>query len=107
MSDSIGRVVIPDAVDSGLSFPLVPSFPYGMVRPRPVIVHRFGELATKAEQRFEVGIGPRQFQFSRSDLDLTERQALADFYEEVQGSYKLFNYSAPGPDQIFTSYKVR
>jgi hypothetical protein len=33
-----------------------------------VIVHRFGSLDVKQEQRYYVGIGPRKFQFKRPNL---------------------------------------
>jgi hypothetical protein len=40
-----------------------------------VIVHRFGSLDAKQEQRYYVGIGPRKFQFKRPNLGWTEARS--------------------------------
>jgi hypothetical protein len=106
LSDSIGRISVPDPVASGLTFPLVTDFGYGMVRPWPVIVHRFGELAERAEQRFQVGFGPRKFPFRRDIISYSERAALFDFFEQVQGSFQSFAYNAPLPDQTTATYQA-
>jgi hypothetical protein len=39
------------------------------------VSHRFGELATKAQQVFQVGIGPRKFSFRRQTLSYSNRGA--------------------------------
>ncbi|HSY15300.1 MAG TPA: hypothetical protein VK816_04870, partial [Jatrophihabitantaceae bacterium] len=75
-----------------------------MARPWPVISHRFGELATKATQRFEVGVGPRKFPFPAQLLNYAQRATLFNFYEEVQGSFQSFLYNVPQPDGTFVQY---
>ena len=78
MSDIIGRVTIPALVlstgGSGLSgtqvFPLATQHPFGFSVERAVIVHRFGTLDTKQEQRYYAGIGPRKFQFPNRTVGL-------------------------------------
>jgi hypothetical protein len=108
--DSIGRISVPTPTPSGLTFPLVSDFGYGMVRPWPVIVHRFSELATKAEQRFQVGIGPRKFPFKRAALSYQDARfaddSLWNFFEATEGSYQSFTYPAPQADQSFVNYQV-
>lgn len=106
MPDTIGRITVPAPVDSGLTFPLVSDFGYGVMRDFPIITHRFGELATQAEQRFQVGVGPRKFKFQRQKLSYSDRGSLVDFYETMQGSYKAFTYNAPLPDKTTSPFKV-
>ena len=65
MSDTIGRITVPTVVNSGQTFPLTTQYPFGFSVERPVIVHRFGSLDAKQEQRYYAGIGPRKFQFKR------------------------------------------
>ncbi len=60
ISDAIGRISVPALVDSGVTFPLTSDSGYGFTQERPVVVHQFGELDAKAEQRFAVGIAPRK-----------------------------------------------
>src|SRR5580658_2243281 len=69
MSDSIGRITVPTVTNSGQTFPLTTQYPFGFSVERPVIVHRFGSLDAKQEQRYYVGIGPRKFQAAESQLD--------------------------------------
>ena len=51
MSDTIGRITVPTVVNSGQTFPLTTQYPFGFSVERPVIVHRFGSLDAKQEQR--------------------------------------------------------
>ena len=106
MPDTIGRISVPSLVDSGLTFPLTGDMGYGFSVDRPVVVHRFGELDAKAEQRFAVGIGPRKHAFRRQHLSLRDRNALASFWEAVQGAWKSFTYNAPAANQSLTPTKV-
>lgn len=106
MSDSIGRISVPSPVASGLTFPLISDFGYGMSRPFPIITHHFGELAEKANQRFLVGIGPRKFQFRRQNLSYADRAALFGFYESVEGSQQTFTYNAPQPNKSTSAHTV-
>jgi hypothetical protein len=59
MSDTIGRITVPTLINSGQKFPLTTRYPFGFSVERPVIVHRFGRLDAKQEQRHCVGIGRR------------------------------------------------
>jgi hypothetical protein len=68
MPDTIGRITVPTVINSGQTFPLTTQYPFGFSVERPVIVHRFGSLDVKQEQRYYVGIGPRKFQFKRPNL---------------------------------------
>ena len=69
MSDQIGRITVPTVINSGQTFPLTTQYPFGFSVERPVIVHRFGSLDAKQEQRYYVGIGPRKFQFKHQNLN--------------------------------------
>jgi len=106
MADYIGGIEVPSPVSSGLTFPLVSDFGYGMTRPWPIVVHRFGEIQEKAEQRFEVGYGPRKFPFKRQNISYADRATLFGFYESVQGSFQTFVYNAPQPNKSTTAYTV-
>jgi hypothetical protein len=106
MSDSIGRISVPTPTASGLTWPLTSDFPYATSRPYPTVTHRFGELVTKAQQVFQVGIGPQKFSFRRQTLSYANRAALLDFYESVQGSFQSFTYNAPNADRTTTPYSV-
>ena len=98
MSDTIGRITVPTVTNSGQTFPLTTQYPFGFSVERPVIVHRFGSLDAKQEQRYYVGIGPRKFQFKRPNLNWTEGRQLKAFWESMQGPWKAFTYNVPNPD---------
>src|SRR5579885_1257663 len=100
MSDTIGRITVPSLVSSGLTFPLTSDFGYGFTQDRPVVVHRFGELDAKAEQRFAVGLGPRKFSFRRQHLSKRDRNSLVSFWEGLQGAWQSFTYNVPNPVQV-------
>ena len=106
MSDTIGRITVPALVSSGLTFPLVTDQNYGFTQDRPVVVHRFGSLDAKQEQRFIAGIGPRKFAFRRQHLSLRDRNSLVAFWEGLQGSWQSFIYNVPNADQTFISTTV-
>lgn len=106
MSDAIGRIAVPTPVDSGLTFPLTSEFGYGYTQDFPVVVHRFGYLDAKAEQRYAVGIGPKKHAFRRTNLSLAARNQLFSFWEGLQGSWKTFLYDVPQADQTPVSTKV-
>jgi len=97
MPDTIGRITVPAVINSGQTFPLTTQYPYGFSVERPVIVHRFGSLDAKQEQRYYVGIGPRKFQFKRPNLGWTEANQLKAFWESMQGPWKAFTYTVPNP----------
>lgn len=110
MSDSLGRVPIPDPVTSASVFPLkvmaVPGtkftsgtdYGYSVSQDRPVVVHTFGSGAAKIEQRFAVGLGPRKFTFRKSSMTYAERLLLNSFWESMAGSWSSFLYNAPNTD---------
>jgi hypothetical protein len=106
MSDTIGRITVPALVSSGLTFPLVTDQNYGFTQDRPVVVHRFGGLDAKQEQRFIAGIGPRKFAFRRQHLSMRDRATLVSFWESLQGAWQSFLYNVPNPDQTFTPTTV-
>jgi len=106
MSHEIGRITVPALVSSGLTFPLVTDQNYGFTQDRPVVVHRFGSLDAKQEQRFVAGIGPRKFAFRRQHLNLRDRNSLVAFWEGMQGARQSFLYNVPNADQTFTSTTV-
>jgi hypothetical protein len=106
MSDSIGRITVPTVTNSGQTFPLTTQYPFGFSVERPVIVHRFGSLDAKQEQRYYAGIGPRKFQFARPNLGWTELHELQDFWESMQGSWQAFTYTVPNPDGTTSSVLV-
>src|SRR3984957_8380106 len=106
MSDTIGRVTVPTVINSGQTFPLTTQYPFGFSVERPVIVHRFGSLDAKQEQRYYVGIGPRKFQFKHPNLNWAEGKQLRDFWESMQGPLQAFTYTVPNPDGTTSSVLV-
>src|SRR5271168_3125914 len=106
MSDTIGRITVPSVINSGQTFPLTTQYPFGFSVERPVIVHRFGSLDAKQEQRYYVGIGPRKFQFKRPNLGWSEANQLKAFWENMQGPWKAFTYTVPNPDGTTSSVLV-
>ena len=98
MSDTIGRITVPTVINSGQTFPLTTQYPFGFSVERPVIVHRFGSLDAKQEQRYYAGIGPRKFQFKRPNLNWSESRQLKAFWESMQGPWQAFTYNVPNPD---------
>ena len=98
MSDAIGRIAVPTVINSGQTFPLTTQYPFGFSVERAVIVHRFGSLDAKQEQRYYAGIGPRKFQFKRPNLNWTESRQLKAFWESMQGPWQAFTYNIPNPD---------
>lgn len=106
MSDQIGRIAVPTVINSGQTFPFTTQYPFGFSVERPVIVHRFGSLDAKQEQRYYVGIGPRKFQFKRPNLGWTETNQLKAFWEAMQGPWKAFTYNVPNPGGTTTGVLV-
>src|ERR1035438_9811992 len=106
MSDTIGRITVPTVINSGQTFPLTTQYPFGFSVERPVIVHRFGSLDAKQEQRYCAGIGPRKFQFKRPTLNWSESRQLKAFWESMQGPWQAFTYNVPNPDGTTTGVLV-
>jgi hypothetical protein len=106
MSDSIGRVTVPAVTNSGQTFPLTTQYPFGFSVERAVIVHRFGTLDAKQEQRYYAGIGPRKLQFKRPNLGWAESRQLKAFWESMQGPWAAFTYNVPNPDGTISALLV-
>jgi len=84
-------------INSGQTFPLTTQYPFGFSVERPVIVHRFGSLDAKQEQRYYAGIGPRKFQFKRPNLNWTNPPAQGVLGVHA-GPWQAFTYNVPNPD---------
>jgi hypothetical protein len=105
VSDTLGRISVPDPVDSGALFPLVSDYEYAMSQAPAVAVHRFGAANTKREQRFVCGVGPTTYGF-RQHLNRARRDALVSFWESRRGAYETFLYDAPQADRATARVKV-
>lgn len=107
MSDTLGNIPVPDLTISG-TFPLTPAYPHGTALSPQVVVHRFGTLSAKVEQRFLIGDGARRFRLSFPDLDRTDLTALEEFWEDTHGGSTAFYYNAPdNADGDTTQYVCR
>lgn len=107
MSDTLGRITVPDPAVSATPFPLVTSFGYSIQKPQEVAVHQFVTGNAKMEQRYLLGNGAKTFTFQRGKIGNAQRIALRDFWEDCQGGYQAFPYDAPAEDQSTTTYIVR
>jgi hypothetical protein len=106
MPDTIGRITVPTVINSGQTFPLTTQYPFGFAVERPVIVHRFGSLDAKQEQRDYAGTGPRKFQFKHPNLNWAETNQRKAFWEAMQGPWQAFTYSVPNADGSTTDVLV-
>src|SRR5689334_9431685 len=105
MSDSIGRIVVPEPTASGLTFNLVSEYS-GYSQEHNIVGHRFGALEVKSEQRFYTGFGPKKWTFKRSNLSRVDRQYLAEFFESVKGGYYSFTYNVPNPEAVSSPWST-
>jgi hypothetical protein len=62
--NTICRTPSPRQTNSGETLPLTKQYPFGFSVERPVIVHHFGTLGAKQEQRYYLGIGRASFSSS-------------------------------------------
>src|ERR1700691_4694282 len=106
MSGPTGRIPVPPVINSGQTFPLTTQYPFGFSVERPVIVHRFGSLDAKQEQRYYGGIGPRKFQLKHPNLNWAEVNQLRLFWESMLGPWQAFTYTVPNPDGTPSSVLV-
>lgn len=106
MADFLGRIAVPQPVDSGATFPLVCDMGYGLTQDLPIVVHQFGSRDAKTEQRFQVGLGPRKHSFRRQNLSQPNRNQLAAFWEARKGPWESFLYNAPAADLSTSPVKV-
>jgi hypothetical protein len=97
MSDFIGRITVPTVINSGQTFPLTTQYPFGFSVERPVIVHRFGSLDAKQEQRYYVGIGPRKFSVQAPEPQLDGRKATPGFLGVHAGTVASVHLHRPEP----------
>src|SRR6185312_6401813 len=102
MADVIGRISVPTVLPSA-AFPLRTDFGHGRAKARNVIVHQFGDVTGKVEQRFYVGSPATRYTFRRTGLKNSERRALLAFWESMLGPQTPFYYDAPQEDQTFTT----
>lgn len=102
MADFIGRIAVPSQFAS-VAFPLRTDFGHGRAKKRNVIVHQFGDLTGKVEQRFYVGSPATRYTFRRTGLKNSERKALTQFWESMLGPQNAFYYDAPQEDQSLTT----
>jgi hypothetical protein len=105
MSDQIGRITVP-SVTASVTFPLVTQWPHGQAQKRTVVTHTFGAANAKVEQRFASGFGATRFLFQHATLKRSERNALRNFWDSMQGAAGAFFYSAPNEDNTFTTHTV-
>jgi hypothetical protein len=75
-------------------------------RRAPLIVHRFGSLDVKQEQRYYFGIGPRKFHFKRPNVNWTESNELKSFWELMQRPWESFTYTVTNVDGTTTGVLV-
>lgn len=97
----IGNITIPEP-PTGADFPLVTEYPHEVSQDYRVVVHQFGSSNRKIEQRYLLGTGARIFTVNRSHMNLTERDALRDHWEDNKGGYQQFTYNVPTTDQTST-----
>ena len=94
-------------VSSGLTFfRSSPTRTTASRRTNQVVVHRFGSLDAKQEQRFIAGIGPRKLAFRRQHLSLRDRNSLVAFWEGLQAPWQSFLRNVPNADQTFNPTTV-
>ncbi|MCL5742435.1 MAG: hypothetical protein M1541_00710, partial [Acidobacteria bacterium] len=104
MSDTIGRITVPDIAASG-SFPLVADYPFGRAEAFTVATHTFGSANAKIEQRFLLGSPARRYTFQKA-LTYADRAALKTFWEARKGAYEPFSYDVPNADGTTTATTV-
>ena len=106
MPEYIGPVATPEPGVSGV-FPVALDYSSVHVREPRVIVHRFGTLDAKVEQRFYDGPGVRRFQVQLARLTPARRATLVDFFEARKGSYQPFTLNVAEPDGSTVTYTTR
>ena len=107
MSDFIGRVPVPEIAVSGV-FPIVSDFPHGRAQAPQVVLHRFGSVNAKIEQRFLLGSGARRFTVERSKLRESERAArlLGEPVRARRGPLHCMQDQPPQPDLVTWALRV-
>lgn len=106
MADTLGKIPVPEPPIISATFPLNPPFGTNVNLPSRMAVHTFYTGDAKTEQRFYLGPGAREWKWTQ-EADETERTAVRDFWEQLQGSYALFTFNAPNPDGTTTATTVR
>lgn len=103
--ETIGRISATTPEPSS-TFPLRTDFGHTRSYQRNVITHRMADFTGKVEQSFYIGPGVTKYGFRRAALRISERKALAGFWESVRGSVVPFFYDVPQPDQTFVTKQV-
>jgi len=106
VSDTLGNVPVPDPPVIAAPFPLKPPFGMNINVPSRMAVHTFYSGDGKTEQRFYLGPGAREWKWTQ-EADETERKAVRDFWESLQGSFALFTFDAPNADGTTSATTVR
>ncbi len=106
MPEYIGPVAIPEPGVGGV-FPVALDYSSVHGREPRVIVHRFGTLDAKVEQRFYDGPGARRFQVQLARLTPARRVLLVEFFEARRGSYQPFTLNVAEPDGSVATYTAR
>jgi hypothetical protein len=106
MSDTIGRISVPDPPIATVTFPLRTDYGYGLSFPRQFVTHTFASKNAKAEQRFYLGPPTNRYGFLRKTLSIANRAALAAFWESQKGCEGAFFYDAPQEDKSFVTKTV-
>jgi hypothetical protein len=107
MADLIGRISVPGPPTASVTFPLRTDFGHSQSMKRNVITHQFGDVSGKVDQLFYIGPPATRYTFRKNTLKLSERKALAAFWESMRGCEGVFLYSAPQEDQTFVTKTVR
>jgi hypothetical protein len=107
MSETIGRIELPDAIidTSTPYFPFVTEYPHGMAIARQVIAHSFGD--PRVEQRYFVGDPAARYTYVATALTNDDRATLVAFWQSIQGGVLPFIYGVPQEDQSFVETVVR
>jgi hypothetical protein len=101
--DSLGPVPIPTPPTIA-AFPLLADFGSGIDYNPPMAVHIFDQPGLKTEQRFLLAPSTvRRYKFSRDHLSCTEYDRLKAHWEQAQGSYAQFPYTAYLPTGQITA----
>jgi hypothetical protein len=102
LTDSLGPIPIPDPPVIA-AFPLKGDFGGGIDLQPPLAVHLFDQPGLKTEQRFLLAQhSVRRFRFAKNHLSCTEYDELAQHWQQAQGAYAQFNYTAYEPGKTET-----
>jgi hypothetical protein len=108
LGDVIGRIPVPNYDVPSSTFPLKTRFPWSRTMDPEIVVHTFGDVGAKIEQRFYVGDGLTKFIVNLQQIAPTDLAALVAFFRSLAGPLQAFYYAAPNDDNNGTTlYTVR